>query len=371
MSRVFKNIIVVVKQTPYEHYSNMRTQGTAPVALRWERLKNRYESHRKCVDDLVDVLKKVGIGYKVVMRQDLHRGLLTNTDLIIAVGGDGTVLNSSSFVDDSIPVLGVNSDPTRPEERGVMSVKDERRSKGALCAATAANLDAVVPRILLGDIQPGRRARIQCLVRSTYTETRLPPALNDILFSHPIPAAVSRFRMFHCRGTVEPSYKPIIDRDEIMSFNCWSSGIWISTPTGSTAAMCTLSSYDIINTSFFTLLNNKLFRLAAGGTVMDPHSTDIQYMIREHLVEDNNSASSFRTHGFINPDCSLHMRWNSQNGCAFVDGSHFKHDLELGDEIRIDGHAPALLMFDQIKEEGSRSFPSPSSSTEAFTPHRY
>ena len=57
----------------------------------------------------------------------MHRGSLLGVDLLIAVGGDGTILNAASFVDDSIPVLGVNSDPTKPEEYGVTNMKDERR----------------------------------------------------------------------------------------------------------------------------------------------------------------------------------------------------------------------------------------------------
>ena len=36
-------------------------------------------------------------------------------DLIVAVGGDGTILNTSSSLDDTIPLLGINSDPRRPE----------------------------------------------------------------------------------------------------------------------------------------------------------------------------------------------------------------------------------------------------------------
>lgn len=37
-------------------------------------------------------------------------------DLVVTVGGDGTLLQASHFMDDSIPVLGVNSDPTKAEE---------------------------------------------------------------------------------------------------------------------------------------------------------------------------------------------------------------------------------------------------------------
>jgi NAD+ kinase len=288
--------------------------------------------HRRCVDEVVILLEHLGIKPLVIGRQELHRGLLQDKDLLIAVGGDGTVLNSSSFLDESIPILGVNSDPTRPEELGVTNVKDERRSRGALCAAKATNINDVIPKIIYGDILAGYRSRIQCLVRSTYTETRLPPALNDILVAHPSPAAVSRFRLFNCKGIIEPNQKPIIDRQEKASFNAWSSGIWICTATGSTAAM-----------------------KAAGGDLMDPRSSDLQYMIREHLVEENNLLQKDASHGFISADSSLHLRWNSQSGCVFVDGSHMKHELELGDEIRVDGHAPFLKIFDEVRDTDTHS----------------
>ncbi|RYH08725.1 hypothetical protein EON65_40640 [archaeon] len=215
LRKAFNNILVVVKQTPYETYRQLKNQGKAPVALRWERLLNRYQVHTKCVENVEAVLKHVGIQYSKIGREELHRGIIQDKDLVIAVGGDGTVLNVSSFIDDSIPVLGINSDPTRPEEQGVTNLKDERRSRGALCAISANNLDEYLPRILYGDITPGLRTRIQCLVRSTYTETRLPPALNDILVTHPIPAAVSRFRLALCTGSVQPTYKTDQKMEEV------------------------------------------------------------------------------------------------------------------------------------------------------------
>ena len=150
----------------------LKAQGKAPVALRWERLKNRYEVHRQCVDAVTTLLQRVGVNYSVIGREELHRGIIQEKDLIIAVGGDGTVLNAASFLDDSIPILGVNSDPTRPEDEVVTKLKDERRSRGALCAATATNVTNILPMILYGNIPPGLRSRIKCLIRSTQTETR-------------------------------------------------------------------------------------------------------------------------------------------------------------------------------------------------------
>lgn len=124
----------MVKQTPYEQYTQLKNQGRAPLALRWERLLNRYTVHQDCVRSVEHVLQNVGINYSRIGREELHRGLIEDKDLIIAVGGDGTILNTASFLDDRIPILGVNSDPTKPEELGVTKVKDERRSRGALCA---------------------------------------------------------------------------------------------------------------------------------------------------------------------------------------------------------------------------------------------
>lgn len=148
------------------------------------------------------MLKSTGTNCTLIGREDLHRGILEDKDLVIAVGGDGTVLNTASFLDDHIPILGVNSDPSRPEELGVTQVKDERRSKGALCGTDANNFQSVIPNIVHGEHLPGIRTRIRCVVRSTYLETRLPPALNDILIAHPIPAAVSRFRITMKQDTI-------------------------------------------------------------------------------------------------------------------------------------------------------------------------
>jgi NAD+ kinase len=274
---------------------------------------------------VVSILENIGVKHSVIGREELHRGVIEDKDLIIAIGGDGTVLNSASFLDDSIPIMGVNSDPTKPEEEGVLKVRDERRSRGALCAATAINVHKVLPMILYGDISTGLRSRIQVLVRSTHTETRLPPALNDILVAHPIPAAVSRFQLKLCKGNVMASFKPTSSYEDMFSFNVWSSGIWISTSTGSTAAL-----------------------YSAGGDVMDLRSTNLQYMVREHLVEQGSTYQKKGGQGLIRPNEMAVLRWNSQHGAIFVDGHHLKHDLQLGDEIKIDGHAPFLKVFDPV-----------------------
>jgi NAD+ kinase len=355
MANRFRNILVVVKQTPYEQYMQMKAQGKAPVALRWGRLKNRYEVHQSCVSTVTGLLNNMDVTYSVVGREELHRNLLLDKDLVIAVGGDGTVLSTSCFLDSTIPVLGVNSDPTLPEERGVAKTKDERRSRGALCATSANNVKHLLPKVVLGDMSPAMRTRIQCIVKSTYTETRLPPALNDVLVAHPSPAAVSRFRL--SMNMLDSNYNPSFQHqdhplpgEQVFSYNCWSSGMWVCTATGSTGAMA-----------------------AAGGHKMDVRSKSLQFMVREHLQEhdgsspssslsqqDSSSSSSSGSsssssspdvsHGELTPSQMLHLRWGSQHGKVFVDGHHNAFNLTLGDDVYVESHAPELQIFEAEDE---------------------
>ena len=71
--------------------------------------------------------------------------------------------------------------------------------------------------------------------------------------------------------------------------------------------------------------------------------------VREHLTEESSDDLCDQRqfgHGSVKADQMMNIRWNSQYGSIYVDGSHYRHDLELGDEIKIDGHAPYLQIFE-------------------------
>jgi len=303
------------------------------------------------VNDLLGILRKHQVNFSCVNRVELDRQHLADVDLVIAVGGDGTVLSAAHFLDNgTIPLLGINSDPmTNPEEHSVNKKSDERRSHGALCMCTSTNMKEGIGSVLHGDAKLALRRRINCVVKSTFSETKLVPALNDLLIANPSPAAVSRFRMGwleqvgdaendnngNSAETILPKPTPYgtltrfggIPYDVTRSLNVWSSGMWVSTSTGSTAAMA-----------------------AAGGFPMDLDSHDIQYLIREHMIEGGTKHMKKEevdslNHGFIKNDEKIHLRWNSQHGRIFIDGSHLTHNVELGDEILIDNTAPSLQLF--------------------------
>ena len=234
------------------------------------------------------------------------------------------------------------------------------RSHGALCSVTALDMKEKIPQVLFGGGKLSTRARIQCVVKSTFSETRLVPALNDLLIANPSPAAVSRFRMGWLKevdmasaplrdgggsgltpagklasSLSEPQILPRSQYGTITRFggkpfdvqnslNVWSSGMWVCTSTGASAAM-----------------------KAAGGKPMEENTGDLQYLIREHMIENapNKKEVKDLDNGLLHKDEHLHLRWNSQKGRVFIDGSHLMHNLELGDEILIDSGAPPLALY--------------------------
>ena len=88
---------------------------------------------------------------------------------------------------------------------------------------------------------------------------------------------------------------------------------------------------------------------AAGGRPMDLSSKDLQYLIREHMIENapNKAEVKDLDNGILEEGDHLHLRWNSQKGRVFIDGSHLVHNLELGDEVLISSDAPPLALFAQ------------------------
>ena len=103
----------------------------------------------------------------------------------------------------------------------------------------------LLPRVLRGEANDSieTRHRMAVTIRGTLAETRLPPALNDVLIAHPSPAAVSRFR-FERTAFAQP-------QNPDFSLNVWSSGIWVATATGATAVLNN-SAYLV----FFLKINN-------------------------------------------------------------------------------------------------------------------
>jgi hypothetical protein len=78
-------------------------------------LENRRKVHMDAIKYCQLILQQRPVDWEPIFRNNLAQPI-RNVDLVITVGGDGTLLQASHFMDDTVPILGVNSDPTQIEE---------------------------------------------------------------------------------------------------------------------------------------------------------------------------------------------------------------------------------------------------------------
>ncbi|KAL8507700.1 hypothetical protein ACS0TY_018297 [Phlomoides rotata] len=269
-------------------------------------LHNRMLAHKNAINFCQNTLEKKAVDWKATFRSGLHKPI-RNVDLVITVGGDGTLLQASHLLDDKIPVLGLNSDPTRPEEVAELSEEfDATRSTGYLCAATADNFEQILNDILENRSEPCELARMAVSVNSNLISTS---ALNDILLAHPCPATVSRFSL-----RIKKDGEPLSSL-----LHCRSSGLRVSTAAGSTAAIH-----------------------SAGGFTMPILSKELQYMVREPISAD---ATSELMSGLVKSSETMEVSWFCREGVLYIDGSHVVHSIQLGDTIQLSPRAPLLKVY--------------------------
>lgn len=149
--------------------------------------------------------------------------------LVVTIGGDGTFLTVARHAGVT-PLLGVNSSPST--------------STGHYCRARAETFAAVLDECLAGRAAPRELTRI----RAEIDGARLPhDALNDVLFANRTPVSSTRYAL------------RVGERTELQL----SSGIWIATGSGSTAAI-----------------------LSAGGEVRPMTDPLLQWRVREPYLRD-------------------------------------------------------------------------------------
>nr|GLL34617.1 NADH kinase [Ipomoea trifida] len=287
---------------PFDAYPSLHSNGlssrvTNPKVLK--HLDNRRLVHKEAIKFCQNVLRNKFVDCIPVSRHDLSQPI-RDVDLVITIGGDGTLLQGSHFLDDKIPVLGVNSDPTQARE--VNEDFDATRSTGYLCAATVDNFEHILDDILENRSKPSEVSRMLIRLNSQQLPTY---ALNDILIAHPCPATVSRIKKD--------------DQHSSPMINCRSSGLRVSTAAGSTAAV-----------------------LSAGGFAMPILSKGLQYIVREPIAP---GASHEFMHGVMKHDELMEIAWYCKEGIIYVDGSHVVYPVQHGDTVLLSSQAPTLKVF--------------------------
>ena len=187
--------------------------------------------HSGVVDSLLRLLSFLRDQDVDIVLDDVTAGLIENPgvnectreelssrcDLVIVVGGDGSILNVAKFIaSDQVPVIGIN-----------------RGKLGFLTDVLPNEIETNIANVLNGNYSVDKRFLLDVVARRGTTEHNLGSALNDVVL-HPGKAAqMIEFELFI---------------DDKFVYSQESDGLIVSTPTGSTA-----------------------YSLSAGGPIMHPH----------------------------------------------------------------------------------------------------
>lgn len=274
-------ILVVAKETPYREFTRLRD----PRVLRLLREKDpsvvplarANADHERTLAELRAALERQKLLRDVVITKDPSVAK-DGFDLVITVGGDGTLLRTSHHIGPSVPVLAINSAP--------------RYSVGFFCAVAKGHVQRAIARAVAGEMARTVLARMRVMKNGEVIENRV---LNEILFCHENPAATSRYRIRLEDGrTVQEDQR--------------SSGVWVGPAAGSTAA-----------------------QRSAGGRVLPIRSRKLQFVVRE----------PYRPHGeplvlpkgLVPEHGRLRLVNKMQNARIFVDGHHRAHPVAMGEAI--------------------------------------
>ncbi len=199
-----------------------------------------------------------------------------NFQLVISVGGDGTLLDSSHHVIKT-PILGVNSDPLRSVAR--------------FSGCNLQTFPGVLKAFLEGRLKPVPVPRLEFWVNGVKNPWLV---LNDLLVTTLSPAGTSRYVL-----------KMGFRAEEQMS-----SGIWISTAAGSTAAI-----------------------FSAGGKALPPTSRKFQYVVREAYQKKFGPRRLLK--GVLAPGRALEVVSRMKEGRLFIDGANLVYPFKLGDRLKV------------------------------------
>ncbi len=270
----YNNVLVVYKKSMFELYTDQTKADKVTNAYveAQPTLKTSHDIQQKTIETVLAVLTKLGIVHKQICRADLGKESPSLYDLVISVGGDGTLLEVSHYVT-STPVLGVNSNP--------------QSSIGFFTAATAETIEDSITH--LEDLPKTKLTRLQI----TKNDERLPEfVLNDLLICHANPTGMNRYTL-----TVDGKSFLRDGTDALRS-----SGLLISTAAGSTGWI-----YE------------------CGGEVMPLGSRRIQFHERDK-----------RNSGFYYASERMEIYSKTREGRIYIDGEHLKHEFTLGDRITIE-----------------------------------
>lgn len=271
-------VLVVYKKSAYQLYvmerRNRRVERLVAerhpsVAL----LLSAHQAHVETLSVVRELLKreKCETSFRYRREQDLGNRF----DLVVTVGGDGTLLWASHAIGAGIPIVAINSAP--------------KASVGYFCAASGPQIRDAIADALRGRLRAFELTRMRVTRDNEILSERV---LNDALFCHAVPAATTRYILRSGRSHEEQK----------------SSGIWIGPAAGSTAA-----------------------QRSAGGQILPIESKDLQWVVREPY-EPLGTKYTHRL-GLIGPRGVLELQNKIQKGRLYLDGPNTEHRVDIGQSM--------------------------------------
>jgi NAD+ kinase len=272
-------VVVITKRTAYRRFIEDERDPRAQALLKNHdpAVKNwlvAHRAHARTLDTVLASLEKTGA--QVMLVERAHAAFdASDATLIVAVGGDGTLLAASHSVVKA-PVLGVNSAPGH--------------SVGFFCAAQRTTFRSMLELALAGKLPSASLTRMAVAVND---RLRTKHVLNEALYCHASPAATSRYLLEHGRSHEEQR----------------SSGIWVGPAAGSTAA-----------------------QRSAGGRVLSFHSRMLQLVVREPYTP---SGRPYRLAKLLIRDGdSVEVESKMDDAALFFDGPYRHLPVRLGDKVK-------------------------------------
>ncbi len=276
-------ILVLLKRTPYTEYvlSDQDSHVTKlvrdrdPSVARW---RKSHDDHEHTVRELRAALTRLGV---TAVFSDAPTTKIDETfDLVVTVGGDGTLLAASHQLGEGTRLLGINSAPLH--------------SVGFFCGGHKGNVYATLRKALTNKLPCTTLSRMQVALNKRVLHARV---LNEALFCHASPAATSKYIL-----TVRAQRGGVREEEQK------SSGLWIGPAAGSTAA-----------------------QRSAGGRVLPLTSTQIQYVVREPYTPLGKRLRLVQ--GLVGDGGEIELRNKMGAARLYLDGHKTEFKLALGDVL--------------------------------------
>jgi NAD+ kinase len=285
-------ILLILKKSELSRVAKARSRGAARMRKLLvsndrsvDRLEPAHDEHAHSVEQVREALAARSIDW--VEKKEIPERPIRGYDLVVPVGGDGTLLAVSHAVRNTTPMLGVNSAPGF--------------SVGFLTGCTAESFGPTLDRLRDDDLEPFTVQRLRVKLGDKVIAA---PVLNDVLFCADNPAIMTRYRL------VWP------DGEEIQR----SSGVWISTPAGSTSALA-----------------------SAGGPALPLTALQFAFLVREPYAPPGSSVR-FRT-AVLGGDQALEIECRTDRASVFLDGSHRRYAVAYGETVSFALHPQPLKLI--------------------------